>query len=146
MNRYGNYRWSEVSQHRVCPHILVWEQYMQHPVPDDCCIHHLDGNKLNNDITNLVCMTKSEHSRWHNKGRTHTEEAKRKMKKALSEERKQDISKTMTKYIYYYDGKEINIKQEAERISISKGCLYERCRNNYEKYSRKPIEDDTPSV
>lgn len=37
----------------------------------DLEIHHVDGNKGNNDPANLVWMTKSEHSRLHHLGENH---------------------------------------------------------------------------
>jgi hypothetical protein len=55
---------------RVFEHVKIWEDFMQVEVPFDengvrCHIHHLDGNKKNNDIRNLACMTESEHHRYH---------------------------------------------------------------------------------
>ena len=34
-------------------------------------IHHIDKNKLNNSLSNLVYLPKSEHSKLHNKGENH---------------------------------------------------------------------------
>lgn len=31
----------------------------------DEIVHHIDGNKLNNDIVNLVIVTRAEHARIH---------------------------------------------------------------------------------
>lgn len=45
-------------------HIYIWEYY-NGPVPKGCHIYHKDFNKFNNDISNLVCVTKSEHNRIH---------------------------------------------------------------------------------
>lgn len=50
-------------------HRYVWEQ-VNGPIPSGCIIHHIDGNKTNNNIANLQLMTKKEHdssesnSRW----------------------------------------------------------------------------------
>lgn len=38
---------------------------------DGCVVHHKDGNTLNNCITNLEVMTRSEHCRKHGKENTH---------------------------------------------------------------------------
>lgn len=116
-NKYGIQKISSVSHRKVAPHVKVWEEYMQTEVPFDddgkrCVIHHLDQDTTNNDILNLVCMTKSEHDRWHhnhigeetrkkmsevNQGKKHTEEAKKKMSeiaknKKHKEETKRKIS------------------------------------------------------
>lgn len=51
-------------------HHLVWERQTGCPVPDGCIIHHKDGNKYNNDITNLQLMSAVDHVRMHStKGR-----------------------------------------------------------------------------
>ena len=35
--------------------------------PGGCVIHHLDWDKTNNTIENLICVTVAEHERIHNK-------------------------------------------------------------------------------
>lgn len=41
--------------------------YEQHngKIPEGCEIHHIDGNRANNDITNLKCVTVLEHYNIH---------------------------------------------------------------------------------
>lgn len=53
----------------VMEHIYVFEQATGIQVPQNCVIHHLDGNKENNDISNLCLMTFGGHSTFHNKER-----------------------------------------------------------------------------
>ena len=45
-------------------HRRVWEEH-NGPVPDGFCIHHLDGNKKNNDIENLALIDALTHKRIH---------------------------------------------------------------------------------
>ena len=45
-------------------HRILWEDNYG-GIPENCVIHHVDGNRLNNEIYNLVLMSKSEHSRYH---------------------------------------------------------------------------------
>ena len=47
-------------------HVAMWEQRWGIKVPEGCVIHHLDWNKANNIIENLVCLTIGEHERVHN--------------------------------------------------------------------------------
>lgn len=47
-------------------HIAMWEHEHGMDVPPGCIIHHLDWNKNNNVIENLVCLTIEEHERVHN--------------------------------------------------------------------------------
>ena len=52
-------------------HVAVWE-YHNCPAPHGYHVHHVDGNKDNNDISNLKLITASEHLKLH--GRELTEE------------------------------------------------------------------------
>lgn len=47
-------------------HVVMWEQKYGREVPPGCVIHHLDWNKTNNNINNLICLTIEEHERVHN--------------------------------------------------------------------------------
>jgi len=43
----------------------IWEKWWNQIVPDGYDVHHVDGNKRNNYITNLALVTHVEHSRIH---------------------------------------------------------------------------------
>jgi uncharacterized CHY-type Zn-finger protein len=47
-------------------HRIIWEQDVG-PIPTGYDIHHMDGNKLNNLLENLICITKADHMRLHAK-------------------------------------------------------------------------------
>jgi len=49
-----------------CIHILIYETFNNYKLKDDECIHHIDGNKENNNIDNLVKMIKINHLIFHN--------------------------------------------------------------------------------
>lgn len=68
----------------VMEHILVWEKETGVPVPLNCCIHHLNGNKSDNRIQNLCMMQHAAHTVFHHTGSKRSEETKHK----LSEKRK----------------------------------------------------------
>ena len=46
-------------------HRQVYEQYHNIKLTKHDIIHHIDGNKLNNNPDNLVCITRAEHVRLH---------------------------------------------------------------------------------
>lgn len=46
-------------------HDVVWEEHHGRPVPPGHDVHHVDFDKLNNVIENLVLLTKLEHKRIH---------------------------------------------------------------------------------
>lgn len=43
----------------------IMEKRLGHPLQKDEVVHHLDGNKLNNDPENLIICTRSEHPTIH---------------------------------------------------------------------------------
>lgn len=51
-------------QHRV-----VAEEKLGRPLEEGEIVHHIDGNKFNNDPDNLQVMTQSEHARIHFQGK-----------------------------------------------------------------------------
>jgi hypothetical protein len=65
-------------------HRLIFEDFYKIQLPKNIHIHHEDGNKLNNEIWNLIPMTLSEHSSLHCKGWKHTEEEKKKKSELMS--------------------------------------------------------------
>lgn len=45
-------------------HQEIW-RFVNGKIPEGYCIHHIDGNSLNNAIENLVCISPAEHARIH---------------------------------------------------------------------------------
>lgn len=91
-------------------HRLIFEDFYQINLPDNIVIHHEDGNKLNNEIWNLIPMTKEEHSRLH-AVREIPQNIRDKISKTLkghevSEATKQRISKTKQGSEYSKKGKQ----------------------------------------
>jgi len=56
---YGHYCGS------VREHILVMAEHLGRPLERGEVVHHIDGNKTNNDIQNLQLMTVTEHNACH---------------------------------------------------------------------------------
>lgn len=69
------YLGAHVSGKLVLMHRYVWEYY-NGTIPDGHVIHHKDGNKVNNDISNLECLPQNEHTRLHGKNKS-SDEVKR---------------------------------------------------------------------
>lgn len=53
----GIYKWQYL-------HKIIYENIFG-SIPKNCIIHHIDNNKLNNEPTNLQCMTRSFHKWYH---------------------------------------------------------------------------------
>lgn len=67
-------------------HRLVYEDYYNICLLNNAVVHHIDGNKLNNNISNLQVMTINEHNSLHSKGenncmygKTHTDIVKKRI-------------------------------------------------------------------
>lgn len=64
-NSYGHYVITGGKYRGKRLHRLIYEDYYNIKIPDDYDIHHIDENKSNNDIDNLVLMTHEEHTILH---------------------------------------------------------------------------------
>ena len=69
-------------------HRRVWENFYKKKIPQNCVIHHLNGDKLDNRIQNLQCCTRTNHLKFHSKQLTfnHSDEFKRIRSKKYSGE------------------------------------------------------------
>ena len=79
-------------------HRLVWE-CVNGDIPEGYDIHHIDGNRQNNSISNLELVEQHKHRSEHKKGICHSEEHKKKMSeshkgKVLTDETKKKISES----------------------------------------------------
>lgn len=59
------YRAKKVKGKRIDMQRYVMEQILGRKLTSDEIVHHIDGNKLNNDPANLQIMTRAEHARLH---------------------------------------------------------------------------------
>ena len=50
-------------------HRAIWEFYYKCKIPVGHCVHHIDGNTFNNEISNLELIHKSDHAKNHLKKR-----------------------------------------------------------------------------
>ena len=48
-------------------HMHIMEEHIGRRLRHDEAVHHIDGNKLNNDISNLQLMKHAEHTALHNR-------------------------------------------------------------------------------
>ena len=59
------YKYVVIDGKRVPEHRAVWEKFHGQKIPSGYVIHHVDGNDHNNDPSNLVLLTKSDHIALH---------------------------------------------------------------------------------
>lgn len=64
-----NGKWKRLHRYLIEKHLIKY--YPKSPflkkgkLRKDILVHHKDGNKLNNKISNLICLTSKEHSKIH---------------------------------------------------------------------------------
>ena len=54
-------------------HRAVMEKHLGRKLNKDEIVHHIDGNKFNNDLSNLMLLSNSEHAKLHNAKRNKDE-------------------------------------------------------------------------
>lgn len=69
---------------KIDEHRYIMEAYLNRKLNFNEVIHHKDGNKQNNDISNLEVMSRSEHNKLHNIGKQLSEEHRKKLSDALT--------------------------------------------------------------
>ena len=60
----NGYKTIKKSGYTKLEHRAVWEEY-HGKIPKDHFIHHINGNKLDNRIENLECLSRIEHGKTH---------------------------------------------------------------------------------
>lgn len=78
-------------------HRLIFEDFYKIKLPKHIQIHHDDGDKLNNNIWNLIPLSRNEHTWLHNKGKKMSEESRRKMSISTSGVKNPNYGKPMSK-------------------------------------------------
>ena len=63
-------------------HRFVWRDHFG-DIPDGCDIHHIDGDKSNNDISNLAMLPSEEHHKMHSAQLT--EEQRERLRRNMNE-------------------------------------------------------------
>jgi len=65
MHCYNPGHYCANSSGQVYEHVYVMAKLIGRKLHDDECVHHIDRNRKNNDPSNLMLMTKSEHALLH---------------------------------------------------------------------------------
>ena len=96
-------------------HRLIYEDYHDITLPDSIHIHHIDKDKTNNDIDNLMPISHSEHASLHHKGKILSDKTKQKLRDIhlgmkCTEDCKLKMSKKHSTTGYYRVTKQVDKK------------------------------------
>jgi len=104
----------------ISMHRYVWEFY-NGKIPKGYEIHHIDGNKSNNDISNLQCLFANEHKKLH--GRNLTDEQREWRRTNINENvRPKAIEWHKSECGKQWHREQVNFRQDNRRI-VKGTCL-----------------------
>lgn len=107
----------------------IWEQYNNQTIPEGHEIHHIDGNRSNNDPSNLLCVSIEQHLEIHRKqedwGAVHAILARMSDREGIREA----ASKAQKKRLLE-DRHNFQIMSPKRRTEISKSTLEKRLREH----------------
>jgi hypothetical protein len=79
---FGNYAAVTVDGNKIHIHRLLMEYWLQMELPFQASVHHINENKLDDRKENLSVMVNNAHNSIHMKGRSFSEDHKRKIGQA----------------------------------------------------------------
>lgn len=71
---FGSYAGVSIHGKKYHVHRLTMEAELEEGIPDGFYVHHKNGDKLDNRLSNLEIIKASEHQSLHNKGRKQSKE------------------------------------------------------------------------
>ena len=128
-----------IFEHRVMMEMYLGRYLSKHEV-----VHHINGIKHDNRISNLQVMESGEHTSEHNKTRVFSEESKKKISEKAIERYKNTKHcryKEVDKNLLIQLLKEYGTKKTAEILNVSRNTVYRRIR----QYNLKENEYDQSS-
>lgn len=113
----------------------IWEKHNNKKIPEGYEIHHIDGNRKNNDPSNLQCVSIEEHLRIHNEQGDYaavqsilmrmeqTEEVKLKIRQAASMHQKKLLKEGRHNFPFGKARSELSKKIMSKRLASGQGAF-----------------------
>ena len=112
------YKAIKVNGQKIDEHRYIMEKHIGRKLKKTEIVHHKNGKKRDNEISNLEILDLSEHSRMHQTGKTHIKETRKKI--ALGN---QMLSKEEVELIKELRVKGCTHKEIGETIGISRSSI-----------------------
>lgn len=118
----------------VMEHIVVWENATGIQVPINCCIHHLNGDKMDNRIQNLCLMERGAHTIFHHSGSKLSDESKsiisQKAKERFSDKRNHPFYKDIdATELLKLRNQGMKVSDICTKYGISKRTYYDKLKD-----------------
>jgi hypothetical protein len=78
----GAYPAVSIYKEKIHIHRLLMMYWLESKIPDDFCVHHIDGDRLNCRKENILLVNISDHQRLHNKGKRISDWQKEQIRKS----------------------------------------------------------------
>ena len=121
---YRGYAGISIKHDKVSVHRIIGKYIVGFNFGSEIHVHHIDGDKLNNDISNLQVIKKSLHTKEHNLVQYVSEEYKRsfgdRMKRIVS---RSDVAK---EDVIFLRNKGLTINQIAEKLDCGYNTVCRR--------------------
>lgn len=112
-------------------HRYVWEFY-NGSIPKGYEVHHIDGNKANNDISNLALLSKKEHALLHGNNQS---------EKVLLRKRRNIIEKALPEAIKWHKSEQGKLWHKQHSLQIARNVKEKEytCSNCGKTFYAKPF-------
>lgn len=127
------YKGLKINGKRIDEHRYLMQKALGRTLLSNEIVHHKDGNKSNNDLSNLEILQRSEHSRMHTKERFKNAEAREKVREKAKRNaalvyKKNVLNRDQVNEIRNLKGSMTQVKL-AEKFNVSR-CTINRILNN----------------
>ena len=112
-------------------HRLVVERAIGRELLSSEIVHHIDGNKQNNDLSNLEVMSRSKHTTLHSLGKQMSETTRQKLSQKLKEVGQEPPYELKPVACYSLDGRfvaQFKSTREAERNGFNSQHISSCCK------------------
>lgn len=114
------YKAIKINGKKIDEHRYIMEKHIGRQLKKTEIVHHKNGKKRDNEISNLEILDLSEHSRMHQTGKTHTKKTREKIALGNQMLSKEEVELVKELRVKGYTHKEIGEVIGISRSSITK--------------------------